>query len=69
MYSPSFKPPKMGASPFNPIHEQRSIDLTKRTTNPMGGPLDIPHPQGMPPVQGMHPLDFNKLKAMFARGK
>ena len=65
----SFRPPKMGPNPFNPIHEERSIDLLKRTTAPLAGPLNIPKPQAIPAVQGMHPLDFNKLKAMFARGK
>ena len=69
----SFRPPKMGATPFNPIHEQRSMDMLKRSIAPMAGPLNIPQssPVAAPSIHPLqaNPIQFNKLRAMFAKGR
>lgn len=72
-----FRPPKTNIAPFNPIHEQRSMDMTKRAVAPLAGPITIPHligapnPQAVPHpvVPNANPLQFARLKAMFAKGR
>ena len=69
----SFKSP---IKPYNPISGFRETNLIKKEANPaIGGPLTMPKEQAPAPVfQPLAPAapmgaGFNRLKAMFARGR
>lgn len=67
MYNP-FKPPKE-PNGFNPIHEQRAMDMLKRSVAPNSGPLTIPPTTPAPHVGASISPQFQKLKAMFAKNR
>lgn len=61
-----FRPPKTSIRPYTPVNELKDVDYIKNQIAPNGGPLRIPNVQAVPKV---NPIGFDKLKAMFAKGR
>ena len=67
MAQQSFRPPKMGPNPFNPQHQIREMDSINKLATPHLPPMgpQAPHVSQQP----VNPMQFQRLRAMFAQGR
>lgn len=65
----AFRPPKTSIRPYTPVNELKDVNYIKNEIKPNGGPLTIPQTPHVAIAPNTNPMAFNKLKAMFAKGR